>query len=518
MSVRQKISLVHLVVISILSLGLCVSVSAHEVADESTTVVHMYNDRYEPRDITVTAGDTVIFENVGEMIRWPASNIHPTHRGYPGSDIDNCDTPAERGMFDACREIEPGDTFTFTFEEVGTWPYHDHISAGITGTITVLPNTDVAPSQAWWQDVLDWFSRFIDWLFGNDGARSELTQADVDRVYDDTIPLATRTIATDIDALYSHVRKFGATATLAQLNALEVEYGSCHDNAHNVGRFTYELLGADAFKTCSMSCQSGCYHGAVEAYFREYGTANLASSINAICAASPNDFVLHQCRHGLGHGLMAWSNYQLFDALDGCDLLDSVSARSSCYSGVFMENIAQSMTAYLEIEGHTTEYISDDPYYPCSIVSEQYQANCYFLQTDRMLTLAEGDFATVVQNCSEVENDFSRQNCFLSLGRSASGYHRQRPESVIPICNAVVDTDNKQHCLTGAVQDTFWDEQGSVTGLKFCASLTDDANSSQCYASLFDRAPQVLLTADSRHNFCRQVPERYQEQCRSLLQ
>jgi plastocyanin len=489
---------------------------AHEVDLQNTTVVHMYDDYYEPQDVTISAGDTIIFENESEMGRWPASNIHPSHRGYPGSDIIDCNTEQERYMFDACREIPTGSTYTFTFTEPGVWPYHDHIEPTITGTITIEPGVIVVADPGLWERVKQWWSALWAQLFGQDGGGEVAVKPE--RPYDDTILESTDVIATDIDALYSYVRKFGAEQALAQLTALESQFGSCHDKAHDVGRFTYEEYGENAFKMCSMGCHSGCYHGAVESYFRENGTSNLSTEINAICAAATSEFVAHQCLHGLGHGLMAWSNYQLFEALEGCDLLDDVTQRSSCYSGIFMENIVQSMTSYVEIEGHTTEYISDDPHYPCTVVGDRYEADCYFLQTDRMLQLAEGDYGVAVGNCSVVENDYSRSNCFLSLGRSISGASQQQPTAIIEACSLVSDAANRQHCLTGAIQDTFWDIPGKDDGLTFCSLLEQESDKSHCYSLLIGRAPSILPDTASRMGFCSEIPERYQAQCRQQMQ
>ena len=489
--------------------------SAHEVDLQNTTVIHMYDDYYEPQDVTITVGDTIIFENESEMGRWPASNIHPSHRGYPGSDIADCNTEQERHMFDACREVPTGSTYTFTFDEPGAWPYHDHVEPTITGTITVESAAVVVSDPSVWERVKQWFAALFERLFGS--TEDEEVATIPERPYDDTILENTDTIATDVDALYSYVRKFGAEQALAQLTALEPQFGSCHDPAHDVGRFTYEEYGEDAFKMCSMGCHSGCYHGAVESYFRNNGTDNLETEINAICSAATNGFVEHQCLHGLGHGLMAWSNYQLFDALEGCDLLENVGHRSSCYSGIFMENIVQSMTSYVEIEGHTTEYISDDPHYPCTIVGEQYEADCYFLQTDRMVQLAEGDYAVVVENCSEVEGGYSRSNCFLSLGRSISGA-LQDPQLIIDTCSLVVDTTDRAQCLSGAIQDTFWDIPGKADGLAFCSLLTESTDEEMCYNLLMGRAPSVLPDVTSRLEFCAEIPETYQAQCRQQMQ
>ncbi len=92
---------------------------------------------YSPSSLTVKAGETVTFKNVGSKPTWPASAMHPTHKVYPGSGIEKCGTSEEGKIFDACRGVAPGGSWSFTFHEVGEWKYHDHLNSGIFGTIVV---------------------------------------------------------------------------------------------------------------------------------------------------------------------------------------------------------------------------------------------------------------------------------------------------------------------------------------------------------------------------------------------
>ena len=56
--------------------------------------------------------------------------MHPTHTAYPGSGIEKCGTDEEEGIFDACKGLEEGESFSFVFNEAGSWNYHNHLSPG----------------------------------------------------------------------------------------------------------------------------------------------------------------------------------------------------------------------------------------------------------------------------------------------------------------------------------------------------------------------------------------------------
>lgn len=102
-----------------------------------TLTINMTESGFTPGEITIKAGDTVIFRNQGNRLHWPASAIHPTHELYPGSSISKCGTSEADSIFDACRGLQLGQSFSFTFNIKGTWLYHDHLNSSLKGTIIV---------------------------------------------------------------------------------------------------------------------------------------------------------------------------------------------------------------------------------------------------------------------------------------------------------------------------------------------------------------------------------------------
>ncbi len=102
------------------------------------SLVVAYTDAgFSPNLPIVKAGTKVTFTNNSSHAFWPASGIHPTHEAYPGSSITKCGTPAAATIFDACAPVAVGGTWSFTFNEKGTWPFHDHLNPSVLGQITV---------------------------------------------------------------------------------------------------------------------------------------------------------------------------------------------------------------------------------------------------------------------------------------------------------------------------------------------------------------------------------------------
>jgi hypothetical protein len=357
-------------------------------------------------------------------------------------------------------------------------------------------------------------------VFASAASRMRPQQTQTSKYADDfAISQESTALFTSETALFSYVKKFGPRETVQRLAELAPRYGSCHDNAHKTGRFAYELFGDRAFKECSAECHSGCYHGATEAYFKDNGTANLEKNLNTLCSSELNPFFSHQCIHGIGHGLMAWANYGLFDALKSCDLLSK--RQDSCWTGVFMENIIGSLASQ-DAEapsgsesGHFTKYLSNDPLYPCSNpqLDEKYKSSCYFLQTSRMMQLFAGDFAKVASACKSAPATYQR-SCFESMGRDVGGSHRDDPAGVLASCQNAPKGNFRIGCLNGAVQDMFWDPSGQDKALNFCALLTDRQEKDECYTVVFSRAPDILPNASDLDSFCSRAETDYQNRCR----
>ena len=92
---------------------------------------------FSPANITVKKGEAVMWTNISADGMWVAVNEHPAHMGYDGtSRKDHCATGAT-ASFDQCVASAAGSQWSFTFNKVGTWNYHNHVGESFGGTVTV---------------------------------------------------------------------------------------------------------------------------------------------------------------------------------------------------------------------------------------------------------------------------------------------------------------------------------------------------------------------------------------------
>jgi len=98
------------------------SQSAVSLLSQNWTV-KFENGRFNPAELKIKKGDTVTWVNKSDSLMWPASAFHPTHQVYPG--------------FDALKSLNMGESYSFKFDRVGSWKYHNHLSTSVTGVIVV---------------------------------------------------------------------------------------------------------------------------------------------------------------------------------------------------------------------------------------------------------------------------------------------------------------------------------------------------------------------------------------------
>lgn len=111
--------------------------SEEDTETAAENIVEITSAGFNPKTLTIQAGETVTFVNKDTAAHWPASNVHPTHTTYPGSSIEKCGTEDESTIFDACGALAEGEEYSFTFTRTGRWPFHDHRNPSKGGTVVV---------------------------------------------------------------------------------------------------------------------------------------------------------------------------------------------------------------------------------------------------------------------------------------------------------------------------------------------------------------------------------------------
>lgn len=474
---------------------------AHE---EKQHIIKMVPEGFTPSNIEITQGDTITFTNDDTGPRWPASNIHPTHEIY--SD------------FDSKGPVEPGDSWSFKFTKSGQWKFHDHIKAEFVGDIKVNKD-DHAPQV---EEETNEFNLLTRIKIKVAKLYFKVFSGEAKRIMEEmsVIELTDRGNPNGETELRYKLAVFGSKAVMDDLlvDSGDGAIYDCHQPAHTVGRLGFELYNAEVFKDGSPNCHSGLYHGAMEGFIKLNGVDNLASNISELCSTFDTDFGNFQCYHGVGHGVLAYESYDLPAGLALCNQLEDSSGRSGCYGGAFMENImvAQGLGA---IPGHKTEWISDDPHFPCNKIAQDAftQYECYQMQTSWMRTLYNDNGTKIIEQCLKAPAE-QISVCFRSWGRDLASIYLRDANAIARGCKDVPMVQNYyDQCISGGLNVIidFWGNKLTNEAAGLCY-LVPVNNKEECYKDLAYRMNDIFNNSSQHARVCRYFELEYQNLCSAL--
>jgi hypothetical protein len=189
---------------------------------------------------------------------------------------------------------------------------------------------------------------------------------------------------------------------------------------------------------------------------------------------------------------MYYSEYALQQSLDLCNSTGDDWSASSCWGGVFMENIAAADPSKRDLS-------ATDVHYPCDKLDDKYKGSCYVMQTSRMAEMG----LTPSQILDECKKTGPYEDaCATSLGRDESDVARGGdPRAVSALCEQG-DAIEKPACMHGvvfALCDNTWDERWSYP---FCRTWVGPADAIACYqtaqsylGSVYVKTPDELRAA-----------------------
>jgi hypothetical protein len=365
------------------------------------------------------------------------------------------------------------------------------------------------------------------------------------------------------DAYLSEVlRAEGVARAMAELEALvganEDVRRDAHSFAHAIGIEAYsgvEDVGG-VFSRCTPAHQSGCYHGVIQSYFShqiaERGGALDAVLVNDLCRAHREAgsarWLLFQCAHGMGHGLVMVADGHLPGSLEGCDLVQDGWEREACYGGVFMENIVRATVPHHTVgrpdspahehaaaptaagdhaAGHHDHAAvaapaaqrepfeplrANEPLYPCSALPDRYGQACYQMQTSAILHFNGYDIPAASRVCATAPDTY-RSTCFQSLGRDISAHTAQTHRRAIDLCGRA-PSEYEPWCHLGYAKNLIDLTADPEDGFAYCRVLPQGESKRFCYVAVGEQVWVLHDSVDRREDLCAAAESPYVEECR----
>jgi mono/diheme cytochrome c family protein len=290
---------------------------------------------------------------------------------------------------------------------------------------------------------------------------------------------------------------------------------NCHQIAHMIGaggllHFKGNL--AKAFAEGNPACGSGYYHGLLQWKLAGVQPSEVAEVAREACndpEVQTNRFTYYQCDHGLGHGLMLYTAYDLPRALDFCHGLDTKFDQTSCSGGVFMENMSSSF-------GIRSKWLNrKDLLYPCDgkIVRESDRLYCYGIVAQRILPAVGYSWEKTAAWCRRAPAAWVDQ-CLESYGRSVASATQRDPAKMRALCRRAGGATAEDHCVIGAVIDVLNNNGSDPRAAEFCNGQEPDRRAG-CYRVIGFMVATLHPDSAGRQDACRRFAEQAAdyEQC-----
>jgi hypothetical protein len=362
---------------------------------------------FEPENITINQGDSIVFSTTRTKDFWPASNLHPTHEIYP--------------EFDPKEPITPNKTWSFQFNKVGSWKFHDHLFPFYTGTIIVKAQSGRIVTPSFDAQSCSTFTAGQQQQCWD----SIITKTLEEKGLDKTFAL--------FDQLYNQNPNFAS---------------NCHDFTHTLGKKTYALFARHeqfAISPKSSYCGYGFYHGFMEALIHAGADIKIARDFCDSVDKTLSDKIRgagSACLHGIGHGLVEdvpdtrkWGNAQVIirDGLDTCDKISKTKLDIFiCTSGVFnaLELLMSNNKANLTIN-------KNDPMWICPLQKDDYKKACYTQLLVTVLNSTKRNIQDSMRFVDKIKEDDYAIPTMESLAVELVRLHPQDYQQNLDFCRSI---------------------------------------------------------------------------------
>lgn len=222
--------------------------------------------------------------------------------------------------------------------------------------------------------------------------------------------------ASVVSAIYSY----------SELRSNEPEF-NCHQLMHEVGRdvvgYIPEITAALALG--QLACQVGFQHGIIEQSIDE---ADSMAAVTGACDSIVADttlppFIVGECYHAVGHGVIKRNNYEYRNALRDCEeVITKAEIQLGCVGGVIM-TWSNSLDTYRVKNAEIPEDLRLAPYEAqweaCQILTKPAaREGCLNFTAEKVAPNVEA-YKKFGKFCKDVMGIF--ENCLFGVGRVQGG-------------------------------------------------------------------------------------------------
>lgn len=251
----------------------------------------------------------------------------------------------------------------------------------------------------------------------------------------------------------------------------------CHAIVHEIGHESYEKYKSfgESMKFQDEICNSGYIHGVIESTFSK--SDNIITTMNTICSDyTVGKYLSWQCFHGIGHGLMIYTDNDLPESIKLCNTYSDRFMSDSCKNGVFMENFN------VDQKVHISKYLNPyDIFSTCRDQDLNDKPICFIYSPTFYLNTNNHNYSSALKWCDTAPSLY-KNACAYGVGSQAIKENIDNPKFVEKVCESGKKSQ-VQECINGMI-DLYINHYGSLQPAKDLCLTLNKKNIKTCYDSI----------------------------------
>lgn len=317
-----------------------------------------------------------------------------------------------------------------------------------------------------------------------------------------------------------------------------------HLMGHAVGDELYKQESLDGMKYCTHDFRNACSHSIVVGALLQDGLA-VFDRVNEVCKKAPGGPGAYtMCFHGFGHGVLAYTEYEIPEAVELCGRVGTAEYNyeeaSQCIGGIVMEMHQGIHDPEIWAQKKDKYLTPGDPLRICEedYMPESAKTFCYSYITPYIFDAAgavNGNptpeiYPASFAFCDAVENDQHRETCYAGLGKEFIVLAQDRdirrmedtPDDKLQLaaswCMLAEKEEAQKACLLDILNSIFWGgENDPGVSVRYCSLQEPGAIRDACFDHLYMIAGFYVPEPARREKICELTPEDKKPLCEATL-
>lgn len=317
-----------------------------------------------------------------------------------------------------------------------------------------------------------------------------------------------------------------------------------HLLGHTVGDELFKQEGLEGMKYCTHDFRNACSHSIVIGALLEDGLG-VFDVVNDVCKKAPGGPGAYtMCFHGFGHGVLAYTEYEIPDAIELCKRVGTEPYNDreyhECVGGAVMEMNGGVHDPEVWSAKFDKYINSENPIALCQAeyMPEETKPICYSYITPFLFDAAGGVhqdrdpevFRKAFTYCDAAEPGINQDTCYSGLGKEFIVLVQDRdirkiedtPDEKLALaaewCDLAGNERARDLCKLEILNSLYWGGENHYNvSLRYCGLLSPQQLKNECFARVIDFTTYYRSDREFREGLCGDIPNAYKTQCERVL-